>query len=288
MGTSGSSSGPGPRVPFNPPWLGDIETPQPGNGQPQDNQGLGDNGSGEDGRPQPPAERPAKPSEIAPPRRFGNARRALGEFVRTGSNDAFRSAVGHYSKTGMGGARSAANRMRTSARVGASTFAFLHAAREKTIPAINKWVDDLTARNASVQEIADSIVRNNTPSGGSQDEVSSQQSMALAIEDLLVKYPDINLMKLNDDNIWELIESFLGYEAFYRLSLDIGQVFEDYSIIPRIRVTRLNEMRNYLKAELSVQVEALRRDKNHATFDQLQSLLQKAIENTFIVYEEEL
>ncbi|MBI4535567.1 MAG: hypothetical protein HY708_04760 [Ignavibacteriae bacterium] len=185
----------------------------------------------------------------------------------------------------MGGARSAANRLRTSARTGASAFGFLQAAREKTDPAINEWVNALTARNASAQDIADDIVKRTTPEGGSLDEVASQQSMAQALEDLLAKEPDIDLLNLDDDNIWELIESFLGYEAFHRLSLDIGQVFEDSSISPRDRVTRMKEMRDYLKAELSAQVETLRNKQPHATSSQLQSVLQAAIENTFIVYE---
>jgi len=266
MGTSGSSDGPGPGVPFDPPWLDDIETPQAGGGQP-------------------PAEPPAKPPEVAPPRRFANARRALGDFARTGSKDAFRRAVGHYSRTGMGGARSAANRMRTSARSGASAINFLQAARDKTDPVINEWVDSLTARNASAQEIADEIVRHTTPAGGSQDEAALQQSMAQAMQDLLIRDPDIDLLNLDDNSIWALIESFLGYEAFYRLSLDIGQVFEDTALSPRDCVTRLKEMRDYLKAELSLQVEALRGDTSHTTSGQLQSVLQRALENTFNVYE---
>jgi len=277
MGTSGSSNGPSSGVPFDPPWLDDIELPQPGDGNSQDDQMPNDTEPGD--------EQPANPPEVAPPRRFANARRALGYFARTGSEDSFRRAVGNYSRTGMGGAGSTANRMRTSARTGANAFGFLQAAREKTDAAINNWVADLTTRNASALEIIDEIVRQTTPVGGSQDEAATRESMAQAMEDLLAKYPDIDLLKLADDNIWELIESFLGYEAFYRLTLDIGQVFENVSISPRDRIRRMKEMRDYLKAELKAQVEELRRNKPHATSGQLQSILQDALENTFAVYE---
>jgi len=284
MGTSGSSDGPGPGVPFDPPWLDDIETPTQGDGPPPDDQDddqKSDDAGSNNGQPQPPPRSP----DIAPPARFGAARRALGEFARTGNEDAFKRAVGHYSRTGMGGARSAANRMRTSARFGASAFGVLQAARERTDPAINEWVDSLTARHASAQDIADEIVKRTTPSGGSQDEAACQQSMAQAMEDLIANDPDIDLFNLDDDNIWGLIESFLGYEAFYRLSLDIGQVFESSSLSPRDSVTRMKEMRDYLKAEITVQVEALRSAASPASFGQLQSVLQSAIENTFAVYE---
>lgn len=280
MGTSGSSNGPGPGVPFDPPWLDNIETPHPGDGQPQDDQKPDDANMG-NGQPKPPPQ----PLDIAPLRRFANARRAMGEFARTGSKYAFRRTVGYYSNTGMGGAKSAANRMRISVRSGASAFAVLQAARERTDPTINDWVDSLIERDASAQEIADEIVRRTTPSGGSQDEAACQQSMAQALEDILSNDPDVDLLNLGDDSIWALIESFLGYEAFHRLSLDIGQVFEDSALSHRVRVTRMNEMRDYLKAEIRVQLEALRSNARHATSVQLQSMLQGALENTFTVYE---
>jgi len=276
MGTSGSSDGPLGGVPFDPPWLDDIETPQPGNDQQPDDQGPDDGDSG-DGQ--------AEPSEFAPPRRFANARRALGEFARTGSEDAFKRAVGHYSRTGMGGARAAANRMRISSRSGANVFNLLQSTRERTDPAINEWVDSLTARSASAQEIADEIIRHVTPTGGSQDEAACQQSMAQAMEDLLADDPGVDLLNLGDDDIWGLIESFLGYEAFHRLCLDIGQVFEDSTLSPRDRVIRMNEMRDYLKAELRAQIEVLRADTPNAASGQLQSILHSALQNTFAVYE---
>ena len=280
MGTSATSKGPGSGVSFDPPWLDDIETPTPGDGPAHNDQKPGDADS-DNGQPQPLLEPPG----VAPPARFRAARRALGEFARTGKEDAFRRAVGHYSRTGMGGAARAANRMRTSARSGASAFGVLQAARERTDPVINEWVDSLKARDASAQEIADEIVKRTTPAGGSQDEAACQQSMAQAMEDLLANDPDVDLLNLDDDDIWGLMESFLGYEAFHRLSLDIGQVFESSSLSPRERITRMKEMRDYLKAELSARVEALRSGASDATPSQLQPILQSALENTFAVYE---
>ena len=282
MGTSAANPGPGQGAVFDPPWLDDIETPPPGDGRFPDDQNSGDKDS-DNGQPQPSPD----PPEVAPRARFGNARRALGEFVRTGKEDVFRRAAGYYSRTGMGGARRAGNRMRTSARSGASAFGVLQAARERTDPGINDWVDSLKARNANAQEIADEIVKRTTPSGGSLDEVACQESMAQAMGDLLANNPDVNLFNLDDDDIWGLMVSFLGYEAFHRLFLDmdIEQVFKNSSLSPRESVKRMNEMRAYLMAVISVQVKGLRSGGSHATPSQLQSILQSALRNTFAVYE---
>ena len=185
----------------------------------------------------------------------------------------------------MGGAQNVASRMRTSTQTGANLFNILQSVREGTDLAVNEWVASLTGRQASAQEIADEIIRRATPTGGRQDEAACQESMAQAMEDLLTDDPTVDLLHLSDNDIWTLTESFLGYEAFHRLCLDIGQVFENSALSPRERVTRMNEMQDYLKAELRAQIEVLRAEIPNAGSGQLQSILQNALQNTFAVYE---
>jgi hypothetical protein len=284
MGTSASSNGPGKGVPFDPPWLDDIELPQPDNTVKPEDQEIGDSDP-VNNQPERQHQFPTVPLELAPSARFGNARRKLGEFARTGNQNSFRKAMGHYSSTGMGGARNVASRMRTSTRSAANLFGLLQSAREGSEPAINEWVTSLTSRNASARDVVDEIIRRIAPSGGSQDETSCRESMAQAMEDLLEKDPNVDLLHLANDDIWMLTESFLGYEAFNRLCLDIGQIFESADISPRDRVLRLNEMKDYLKAELYTQVEEMRKTRPNAASNQLQIVLQKALQNTFLVYE---
>lgn len=283
MGTSASSNGPASGVPFDPPWLDNITLP----GSEEISQSDSDtpNDDSEEKQTNPSSQSFPESVEVAPPRRFYGARLALGQFVRTGQQDAFKRAVGHYSRTGMGGARNATHRMRTSTRTATNVFNFLQAARDGTNSEINEWVASLSVRNAGPQEIANEIIQRVVPFGGSQDEAACRESMAQAIGDLLTDYPSIDLLRLNNDDIWTLIGSFLSYEAFHRLYLDIGQVFEDPVLSPRDRVIRMNEMQNYLKAELQAQIDKIRRGKSNVGSDQLQSILQNALQNTFVVYE---
>ncbi len=284
MGTSGLSDGPSGGVSFDPPWLDDIAPPQLGDGVQSDDQGT-DDADPESNQPEQQPQSTLIPTMFAPQGRFGNARRRLGDFARTGNEDSFRKAVGHYSRTGMGGARNAANRMRASSVSAANLFGFLQSAREGTDPTINEWVSFLTDRSASAQDVVDEIIRQVAPNGGSLDETSCRESIAQAMEDLLENDPIIDLLHLGDDDIWTLIESFLGYEAFNRLCLDIGQVFENSALSLRDRVIRMNEMQDYLKAELCTQVEELRQTTPNAASNQLQAVLQSALQNTFLVYE---
>lgn len=69
------------------------------------------------------------------------------------------------------------------------------------------------------------------------------------------------------------------------MCLDIGQVFEKSTFKPRERVTRLIEMREYLKADIGAQIEQLRTQEASVTTRQFHIILQSALTNTFSIYE---
>lgn len=286
MGTSASSPGAGPGVPFDPPWLDDVLLDFPGDGAPPLPEKPNND---EEGDPQ-PDQQPDQPNltpAVAPPARFSNARRNFGEFIRTGDREAFRNALGHYSRSGMGGAHRTANRMRVSTRSAAKLFHVLQSARDDSDPNIREWVRILTTRSTRAQDIVNEIIRYVAPTGGSIEDNSCRDSMAFALQDLLKNNPNIDLLRLDDNNIWALIESFLGYEASSRIYFDNGTYFENKKFSAQT-VIRMNEMYDYLRADLSAQIGKLRQATPNASRGQLQEILQKAVENTFQVYEDSL
>lgn len=283
MGTSTSSSGPNSGVSFDPPWLDQLGDAQPSTQTPAEDIAGGE--PAEKGVPKDQQPKPNKSNDLAPARRFANARREMGKFARTGSGESFRKAVGHYSRTGMGGARNVAKRMRVSTKNAAGLASFLQATREGTDPQISQWVNNLSARNPTAQDVIDDIILQVTSSGGSLDEESCRDSMDQAMSELMVIQPGIDLLKMNDADIWTVVELFLGNEACNRLHQDIGQLFESAKLSPRDAVRRMNEMREYLKSEVSAQVKALRAENPNPNSGQMESVLQDALQNTFFVYE---
>jgi len=283
MGTSTSSSGPGARVAFDPPWLDDIavaaspggETPQP------DEQGALSDGDNDSGQEAPSA----ATSTIAPPRRFVAARRNLGTYVRSGDATNLARGIGHYSRTGMGGASKAASRMRASTKAGVGLVSFLQAARDRTNEHVSRWVEQLLASNPTSEDVADAIVKALAPAGGSADEESLKDSMALALSDLIMMQPDIDLLNLTDMDTWTLLQLFLGHEVCNRLEFDIGQFFESARLDPELGVRRELEMRDFVKNEVGVQLTKLREKTSNPTKQQLDTLVQDAVRLTFEVYE---
>lgn len=277
MGTSTSSLGPGAGVSLDPEWLDDIEMPNQDN-IPPENQHKDDDASCEN-------EADVK-NQIAPKFRFANARRDMGEYVRSGNKDSLRKSLGHYSKTGMGGAKNLSKRMRTSTRVAANFFHTFQSLRDNENFALEKILSELKSRDVDANEIIDTIIDNVCPSGGSLDEVSCRDSGRFALSEFMNQNPDADISKLTDDQIWSLTGTFLGNEAFNRIQLDIGQAFEKQDISAVERVNQMNEMRDYLQSEISVQLNKLR--KSGVQTIGIQKLIQTAIRNTFEVYEVEI
>lgn len=284
MGTSTSSSGPGAGVSLDPPWLEEL-VPTAGGGEseasPPDEPSEPADSGDEEGKGKPEKVKPA----VASPRRFAAARRDLGAFVRSGDTVGLARAIGHYSRTGMGGATTAASRMRASTSAGAGLVSLLQAARDGTDARVTSWVQDLLARNPSSDDVADAIVLALAPPGGSADEESLRDSMALAISELITFQPDVELLRMSDADTWTLLQLFLGHEVCNRLEFDIGQFFESSRLDPELGVRRELEMRDFVKNEVGVQLTALRDKTPNPTKQQLDVLVSDAVRMTFEVYE---
>ena len=281
MGTSTSSSGPGKDVPFDPPWLDTItqEIESPSEYTPEE--------SGEEDETQADDQLDV-PVETAPAGRFRNARRYLGEYLQTGDRSSLAKALGSYSGKGMGGAANLSRRMRASTSAGAALFNFLQDIRDGSDPKVQEWIDQLAAQNLSAQELADEVIEQVLSTGGSLDEESCRDSMSQAMSDLLIHQQDVDLMKMSDDSIWTLMEFFIANEALNRICLDIGQAFESAKVSPQKAVSRMNEMKEYLKAEVSEQLQEVRKNTRVATTAEINNILQSALRITFEIFEGEI
>ena len=275
MGTSTSSVGPGAGVSLDPPWLDDIAGEIGGGGAVP----LGDAD---------PVVSPGGAPGVAPPARYGDARRELGKYLKNGNTQHLRKALGHYSSRGSGGAKAAASRMRASTRAGATLFSFLNAVSHGSSAEARRWVEDLRASNPSADDVVDAIVRELAPAGGSADEESLRDAMALALSELVREDPNIDPLAMGIDNIWELMKGYLATEAANRLCFDLGPIFESAQLDPKTVVIREREMRRFIKNEIGLHVDLLRGTNANPTRGQLDSILQEALEMTFELFEADL
>lgn len=275
MGTSISSAGPGSGVSLDPPWLDDV---------------AGAVGAGSSVPPgdSEPAISPSGAVGSAPAARYGDARREMGKYLRNGDSQHLRKALGHYSGRGSGGAQAAASRMRASTRAGASLFSFLSSISQGASAEARQWVQSLQATDPSAEDVVDAIVRELAPAGGSADEESFRDAMALALHELLRDDSSVDALSMGVNDIWELMKGYLAIEATNRLCFDLGPIFESAQLDPTIVVVREREMRRFLKNEIGLHVDMLRGTAANPTRNQLDAILQEALKMTFELFEADL
>lgn len=265
MGTSASSNGPGSGVSLDPEWLDDIGIPN------IDQESDGNMNSD---------------VIIAPRARFSNARRNLGEFVRSGDRDSLRRSLGHYSGTGMGGSRKLAQRMRVSTSIAEGMVHTFRALRDDANFELRSVISKLKEQGANATQIIAAFVSHVCPDGGSLDEISSRNSGTAALSEFLDRNPEADIVNLSDDQIWSLTSSFLANEVFNRIQMDIGQAFEMQDLPFPDRISRMNEMKVFIRVEIATQLNDIR-SKDIQNAD-ISKLLQQTIQNTFEIYEVEV
>ena len=147
MGTSQNSDGPGKGVPMVPPWTPPLppmppelpqppEPPAPPAPEPPDPEEDQVDQDGQSDEPpegdNEPKTAPQSPPPLAPPGRFGGARKGLGDYARNGDRSGLQRSLKHYVKHGYGGAKTTTARFGGTAAVAAMLGGTLQSAAEGT------------------------------------------------------------------------------------------------------------------------------------------------------------
>ena len=268
MGTSQSSPGPGPGVPIVPPW-----TPDP----PNDPDDPGD--------PPDDARSPAQATPPhAPPARFRNTRRALGDFARTGHHGQMRGSLGHYVRTGYGGAGTAASRHGGTARTAGTLWSTLGgAAADPATP--DAALDLALLEGESADDVMDAVVEAVRPVDGTQDAEVERCAIRDALADLLSDYPEAELAGLEADQRAFVIERFTARCVFGRLNLDVGPTIQNRAPNATAALARLQEACDYVDQAVAASFRSLYSSGRSLQSGRVAQIVHDALQETFEVFE---
>jgi len=225
VGTSKTSTGPGKNVPLVPNWVG-PDSPTPNLGAPP----LTSPG---DGSPRPPrnppekkpdgplAEKPDQQQQMASARRFTPARRAMGNFTKTGDSRSLRSALGNYVRGGYGGSDTATRRMGRSTSVAGGVFDVLSRGGGDAA-AEPPPLDVRTLAGLSADEIAERIAEAINPGDISLDDAGVREAVAEAVSSVLTENDTADIADLPTELIEACYVRTLSISAFNILIADIG------------------------------------------------------------------
>jgi hypothetical protein len=100
---------------------------------------------------------------------------------------------------------------------------------------------------------------------------------------LLTRFPDASLLDLTEEQRFFAIERFAALDVFGRFCLDLEKTILDKAPSVTIAMSRLKEVRDYIKETVAAQFKSL--TKGAITATQVSSLVLDALKETFTVFE---
>lgn len=300
MGTSQNSDGPGKGVPMVPPWTPPLppmppelpqtpeppappapELPDPEEDQ-VDQDGQSDGPSEGDNEPK---TAPQSPPPLAPPGRFGGARKGLGDFARNGDRSGLQRSLKHYVKHGYGGAKTTTARFGGTAAVAAMLGGTLQSVAEGTSQTNANLIDPVLLKGRSASEVMDALVEAVRPVDGTQDAEAERASIRGSLSDVLVKYPNADLLNLAPEERAYAIERFTAMDVFHRYELDLGKTVQEKASSALVAVRRLKEIKEYIKECVSASFRSIAATGVRVTTGRISQVVTQALQETFEVFE---
>lgn len=229
---------------------------------------------------------------IAPAGRFGNARRSLGDFARSGDTSSMRRAVGRYIQAGYGGHATATRRFSGTARTADALYSALggtSAAGAGTGTAASPTVsslDPVLLTGRSVDDVMDAVVEAVRPVDGTQDTEASRAAIKDALAEMLTRFPDADLLTLEPDQREFAIERYVAADVFRRFDLDLGKTIRDKAPTAAAALGRLKEVRDYIKETVAAAFRTLRNAGRRMAAGRIAQIVRDALRETFKVFEE--
>ncbi|HEJ3151835.1 TPA: hypothetical protein SL337_003450 [Pseudomonas aeruginosa] len=299
MGTSQNSDGPGKGVPMVPPWTPPLppvpppvppqppEPPAPPAPEPPD---PGEDQTDQDGHqpddsPDDPKIAPQSPPPLAPPGRFGGARRGLGDYARNGDRSGLQRSLKHYVKHGYGGGKTTTARFGGTAAVAAILGGTLQSVAEGTSQTNPNPIDPVLLNGRSASEVMDALVEAVRPVDGTQDAEAERASIRGSLSDVLVKYPNADLLNLAPEERAYAIERFTAMDVFHRYELDLGKTIQEKASSALVAVRRLKEIKEYIKECVSASFRTIAATGARLTTGRISQVVTQALQETFEVFE---
>lgn len=293
MGTSQNNDPPGKGLPYVPPWTPPLppvppKPPEPPDADPQDDRPYEpDKDESEDGSDQAddPGQVPQAPSPLAPPARFKGARRGLGDFASSGNRNSLRKSLREYVRHGYGGSKTTTARFGGTASIAGVFGSALESVADGSQQAGPGVLDRVLLQGRSASEVMDALVEAVRPVDGTQDAEAERASIRGSLSDVLVRYPDADLLNLSAEQRTFAIERFTAMDVFHRYELDMCKTIQEKAPSASVAMRRLKEIKDYIKECVSASFRKIANARTPLTTGRISQVVTQALQDTFEVFE---
>jgi hypothetical protein len=131
----------------------------------------------------------------------------------------------------------------------------------------------------------DAVVEAVRPVDGTQDAEAARTAIREALSELLTRFPEADLLNLDDDQRSFAIEKFTALDVFHRFHLDVGKTIVEKASSAVTAVSRLKQVRDYVKETVAASFRKLRDAGKSLTSGRINHVVRDALRETFLVFE---
>ncbi len=146
-------------------------------------------------------------------------------------------------------------------------------------------IDPVLLNGRSASEVMDALVEAVRPVDGTQDAEAQRASIRGSLSDVLVKYPNADLLNLAPEERAYVIERFTAMDVFHRYELDLGKTVQEKASSALIAVRRLKEIKEYIKECVSASFRTIAATGARLTTGRISQVVTQALQETFEVFE---
>jgi hypothetical protein len=146
-------------------------------------------------------------------------------------------------------------------------------------------LDPALLAGRSAKEVMDAVVEAVRPVDGTQDAEAARTSIREALSDVLTRFPEADLLNLDDDQRNFAIERFTAIDVFHRYQLDVGKTIIEKSPSAVTAVSRLKQVRDYVKETVAASFRKLREAGRSLSAGRISRVVRDALRETFLVFE---
>jgi hypothetical protein len=103
----------------------------------------------------------------------------------------------------------------------------------------------------------DAVVEAVRPSDGTQDAEASRESIKGCLSEVLGRFPDADLLALNDEQRDFGIEIYVALDVFQRYVLDLGKIIQDKAPSATAALGRLKDVKDYIRQTVAAEFRRL-------------------------------
>jgi hypothetical protein len=131
----------------------------------------------------------------------------------------------------------------------------------------------------------DAVVEAVKPVDGTQDAEASRCAIRDSLADLLTRFPEADLLSLDEGQRSFVIERFAAIDVYRRFELDVGQAVIEKAPDAATALDRLKQVKDYIVETVSASFRALKEGGRGLTARSISQAVATALEDTFAVFE---